>query len=175
MSLLPYHGERQEIMQSYVYRVLDALTIRFGSSQCELMWVDGEPVLVEVAARLSGGINAILSGMCGNSCQLDETVDLLLDPDRFLATLDDQPRPQRHATILFLMPQRQGRLVRLRGLDEIRRLPTLHSLSVGAQPGDMVKRVAGLVALVDEDIQSIERDINVIRALERAGIFEVED
>jgi hypothetical protein len=39
----------------------------------------------------------------------------------------------------------------------------------------MIKRVAGLVTLVDEDIQSIERDIDVIRALERDGIFEVED
>jgi hypothetical protein len=99
----------------------------------------------------------------------------MLAPDRFLATLNDQPRLQRRAANLFLMPQRQGRLVRLRGLDEIRRLPTLHSLSVGAQPGDMIKRVAGLVTLVDEDIQSIERDIDVVRALERDGIFEVED
>jgi hypothetical protein len=39
----------------------------------------------------------------------------------------------------------------------------------------MIKRVAGLVTLVDEDIQSIERDIDVVRALERDGIFEVED
>jgi hypothetical protein len=39
----------------------------------------------------------------------------------------------------------------------------------------MIKRVAGLVTLVDEDIQSIERDIDIIRALERDGIFEVED
>lgn len=175
MTLLPYHGERQEIMQSYVCRVLDALAIRFGPAHCELMWVDGEPVLIEVGARLTAGINSILSGICGGISQLDETVGAMLAPDRFLATLNDQPRLQRRAANLFLMPQRQGRLVRLRGLDEIRRLPTLHSLSVGAQPGDMIKRVAGLVTLVDEDIQSIERDIGVIRALERDGIFEVED
>ena len=175
MTLLPYHGERQEIMQSYVCGVLDALDIRFGPSHCEVMWVDGEPVLIEVGARLTAGINSILSGICGGISQLDETVGAMLAPDRFLATLNDQPRLQRRAANLFLMPQRQGRLVRLRGLDEIRRLPTLHSLSVGAQPGDMIKRVAGLVTLVDEDIQSIERDIDVVRALERDGIFEVED
>jgi hypothetical protein len=66
-------------------------------------------------------------------------------------------------------------LIRLRGLDEIRGLPTLHSLSVRAQPGDMIGRVAGLVTLVNEDIRSIEHDVSVIRALEAAGIFEVED
>jgi len=175
MTLLPYQGERQEIMQSYVFGVLEAVAIRYGPSQCELMWVDGEPVLIEVAARLSGGLNAILSGICGDICQLDTTVDMMLDPNRFLATLVEQPRLHRRATILFLIPQRQGRLVRLRGLDEIRRLGTLHSMSVGAQPGDLLKRVAGLVTLVDEDIRNIERDVSLVRALERNGIFEVED
>jgi biotin carboxylase len=175
MTLLPYTGERQEALQSYVFKVLDALDIRFGPAHCELMWVDGEPVLIEAAARLTAGINSLLSGICGGISQLDETIESMLAPDRFLATLNDQPHLQRRAVNLFLMPNRPGRLVRLRGLDEIRRLPTLHSFSVSAQPGDMVKRVSGLVTLVDEDIQSIKRDINIIRALEREGIYEVED
>ena len=39
----------------------------------------------------------------------------------------------------------------------------------------MVKHLAGLVTLVVEDNQLIEPDINVIRALERDGVFDVED
>jgi biotin carboxylase len=174
MTLLPYAGERQQALQSYAYKVLDALAIDSGPAQCELMWVDGEPVLVEAAARLSGGIGALLSGICGGINQVDETVDILLEPERFLATLNEKPSLQRRAVILFLVPNRCGRLIRIRGLDEIRQLPTLHSVSVGAQPGDMLKRVAGIATLIDEDIQSIERDIGVIRALERGGMFEVE-
>jgi hypothetical protein len=174
MTLLPYAGERQEALQSYTFKVLDALAIDLGPAHCEMMWVDGEPVLVEVAARLSGGINSLLSGICGGISQLDETVSILLEPERFLETLDEEPRLQRRAVILFLVPHRRGRLIRIRGLDEILRLPTLHSASVGAQPGDMLKRVAGVVTLIDEDIQSIERDVGVIRALEMAGMFEVE-
>jgi hypothetical protein len=162
-------------MQSYIFRVLDALDIRFGPAHCELMWVDDEPILIEVAARLSAGINSLLSGLCGGINQLDETADAILDPDRFLATLNDQPCLQRRAANLFLMPQRQGRLIRVRGIDEIRHLPTLHSMSVSAQPGDIIGRVAGLVTLVDEDIHAIERDIHAIRVLENNGIFEVEE
>lgn len=174
MTLLPYAGERQEALQSYAFKVLDALAIDFGPAQCELMWVGEEPVLVEAAARLSGGIGALLSGICGGISQVDETVSCLLEPERFLATLDEKPHLQRRAVNLFLVPPRRGRLIRIRGLDEIRRLPTLHSASVGAQPGDMLKRVAGVVTLIDADIESIERDIGVIRALEREGMFEVE-
>jgi biotin carboxylase len=174
MTLLPYDGERQEALQTYAFKVLDALALNFGPAQCELMWVDGEPVLVEAAARLSGGIGALLSGICGGINQIDETVDMLLEPARFLASLAERPRLQRRAVNLFLVPHRRGRLVRVRGLDEIRRLPTLHYASVSAQPGDMLKRVAGVVTLIDEDIRSIERDVGVIRALEREGMFEVE-
>jgi biotin carboxylase len=175
MTLMPYSGERQEMLQSYAYKVLDALAIDLGPAHCELMWVDGEPLLVEAAARLSGGIGALLSGICGGVCQVDETVRILCEPGLFLATLDEKPRLQRRAVILFLVPHRCGRLIRVRGLDEIRRLATLHSFSVGARPGDVLKRVAGVVTLVGEDMQSIERDIAMIRVLERDGMFEVED
>jgi biotin carboxylase len=174
MTLLPYDGERQEALRSYAFQVLDALAIDFGPSHCELMWVDGEPVLVEAAARLSGGIGSLLSGICGGISQVDETVSALLEPERFLATLEQKPHLQRRAVILFLVPHRRGRLIHVSGLDEIQRLPTLHYASVGAQPGDILKRVAGVVTLIDEDLQSIERDIEAIRALEREGMFEVE-
>ena len=174
MTLLPYAGKRQQALRSYTYEVLDALAIQFGPAHCELMWVDDEPVLVEAGARLSAGNNAVLSRLCGGICQLDETVEAILAPDRFLATLNHQPRLLRRAANVFLAPRQQGRLIRVRGLEEIRRLPTVHSLSVGAKPGDLLSRVAGLVTLIDEDIQAIERDIGAIRALEREGIFEVE-
>jgi biotin carboxylase len=175
MTLLPYSGERQEALQAYAFKVLDALSVNFGPAQCELMWVNGEPVMVEVAARLSGGMGALLSGICGGISQVDETIRILLEPERFLATLDLKPRLQRRAVNLFLVPQRRGRLVRVRGLDRIWQLPTLHSASVSAQPGDLLKRVAGVVTLVDEDIDAIERDIGIIRALEKAGMFEIEN
>ena len=159
MTLLPYVGERQESLRSYAFEVLDALAIRFGPAHCELMWVNSEPVLVEAGARLSAGNNAVLSRICGGICQLDETVEAILAPERFLATLNHQPRLQRRAVNVFLAPERRGRLIRVRGLEAIRRLPTLHSMSVGAKPGDLLSRVAGLVTLIDEDIQAIERDV----------------
>lgn len=142
------------------------------TASCELMWVAGEPVLIEAAAGLAGGINTLLSSVCGGICHLDGTVEAVLAADRFLATLNHQPHLSRRAAHLFLMPQRRGRLVRLRGIDEIRRLPALHSMSIGGQPGDRVKHVAGVVTRVDEDIQAIERDIDTIHVLEPNGIFE---
>ena len=175
MTLIPYSGERQTALQSYAFKVLDALAIQFGPAHCELMWTNGEPVLIEVGARLTAGINAMLSRMCGGICQLDETIDMILEPERFLASVDEQPALSKRAANVFLIPPRRGRLLRMRGLEEIRCLPTLHSMSPGAKPGTTVKRVAGLVTLIDEDIQAIENDVRTIRKLVRNGLFEIED
>jgi len=173
MRLLPYEGIPQDRLRAFAFEVMDALGIDHGPGHCEIMWVNDDPVLVEVGARLTAGINAVLSGICGGISQLDETVDALLAPEAFLASMGDRPRLRQRAANVFLMPPATGRLTRVRGLDVIERLPTLHSMSVRAEPGDVVHRVAGLVTLVAEDMQAIERDIGVIRRLERDGLFEV--
>jgi len=174
MRLLPYDGERQAALQAYAREVLKAVGIRFGPSHCELIWRNEEPVLVEIGARLTGGINAMVSRYCSGICQLDETISAILDPETFLAGLDTPPELQRHAVNVFLLPLRRGKLVRTRHLEDIKALPTLHSMSVSTRRGEILKRVSGLVTLVSEDAGAIERDIEAIRAYERDGIFEVE-
>lgn len=173
MTLLPYEGERQDTLRSYVFRVLDALGIRFGPAHCEVMLVDGEPVLMEVGARLSAGVNAVLSRVCGGICQLDETADAILAPKQFLGSLSRQPALERWAVNVFLVPRQLGRLKRVNHLDALAQLPTLHSMSIQTEPGELLKRVAGRVTLIAEDGRALERDMASIRVLEAAGLFEV--
>jgi hypothetical protein len=175
MRLLPYEGPRQEALQAYALEVLRALGISFGPAHCEIMWVGDNPVFVEAGARMSAGVNAVLSRECGGICQLDETVDLLLDPDAFRATLGRRPQLERRAINVFLMPSRPGTLVGTRHVEELQQLPTLHSLSLVTQTGEVLQRVAGRVTLVDHDIEALERDITTIRALQRDGIFQVQE
>jgi biotin carboxylase len=175
MRLLPYAGQRQDALQAYAREVLKALGIHFGPSHCEMIWRNDEPVLVEVGARLTAGINAVLSRICGGICQLDETVSAILAPDIFLAGLDTRTELQQHAANVFLVTPRPGTLIRTRHVERLEVLPTLHSLSVATQPGDVLKRVAGLVTLVSSDPAAIDRDIEIIRSYERDGIFEVEE
>jgi len=174
MTLLPYVGRRQAALRAYAFRVLDALGIVFGPAHCELMWVDGEPVLMEVGARLSAGINAELSRICGGICQLDETVDAILAPEAFLVSLNRRTALQRRAANVFLHPQRPGTLRRVNHLDALAELPTLHSMSVQTTPGEILKRVAGRVTLVSADLRALRRDVARIRRLERAGLFETD-
>lgn len=173
MLLLPYRGARQDALCAYAFQLLTALEINHGPAHCEIMWGSSGPVLIEVGARLSAGNNSTLSRDCGGICQLDETVDAVLSPARFLATCDQQPRLSRYAANVFLGPPRPGRLIRTQGLEMMSQLPTLHSMSVRSTPGMMLGRVAGLVTLLADDPRAIERDIDIIRQRLQEGMFHV--
>lgn len=175
MRLIPYDGQRQTALRDYASEVLKALGICFGPSHCEMIWREDGPVLVEIGARLTTGMNAVLSRICGGICHLDETVSAIMEPEMFLTTLDTQPELQQYAANVFLVPPHPGKLIRTRHLEDLRALPTLHSMSVATQRGDELKRVAGLLILIGSDPGAIDRDIEIIRSCERDGIFEVEE
>ena len=83
-ELLPFNGEIQEKLRSYIFQVLDALNIKFGPAHHEVMMTEEGPILIEMGARLAGGG---LPGICkilvsGN--QVDLTLDAYLEKERLL-------------------------------------------------------------------------------------------
>jgi len=172
MWLMSGRGSRQDTLFAYACDVLDALDIRYGPAHCEVKWVDGEPVLVEIGARLNGGINCWLNRDCGGVCQLDLAIDAYAEPGRFLGELDRRYLLRRHATNVFLKPPAPGFLRSLPRLSEIEGLPSMFKMTVSPKPRP-VRPVAGVVTLVHEDNDVIEADLARIRALERDGLYEI--
>ena len=175
LQLLPYEGDLQEQLRHYAFEVLDALGVRFGPAHCELMWTKSGPTLVELGARLSAGNNAVLSRLCGGICQLDETVNVLIEPARFLAELDCRPRLNHRAANAFLFTTCRGKLLQTRYVEEIQALPTFHSMSIASQHGETIDGVAGRVTLLHAEWNAIQRDLSKIRELEANGMFVVEE
>ena len=175
MRLIDYEGKRQHALHAYAIRLLEALGIRFGPAHCELIWNHAEPVLVEVGARMSAGINAVLSRTCGGIGQLDETVNVILRPDDFLATFRVQPCLTQYAANVFLRPHRPGTLITTRYVDRLQQLSTFQSMSLATRPGQQLTGVAGRVTLVGHDADAMQRDMAKIRDLERIGIFQLQD
>ena len=174
MELLPYAGEIQDRLFEYVRGVLDALEIRYGPAHCELMWTDGEPVLVEIGARLTAGNNGVLSRLCGGPCALDMTVDACIDPERFLADADRPLNLASYALNCFLIPPCKGVLQATPGLAEIERLPSLQRVSISAKVGQPVPRVAGIVTLIHPEREVLGADLRRIRELVANGLFEID-
>ena len=174
MILLTGEGERQELLFHYASQVLDALKIEYGPAHCELKWVDGEPVLVEIGARLSAGINCWINRLCGGICQLDLTLDAYLSPERFTEGLGTRYSLHKHTANVFLKPPCGGRLKGLPRLPELRALESLYRMSVSATIGEPVPPVAGIVTLLHPDEKTVEADRARTRELETDGLYDVE-
>lgn len=174
MELLPYDGDIQTQLFSFATAVQNALGVKYGPAHCELMWHDGLITFVESATRLTAGSNAVLSRVCGAVCQLDLTIDAYSNSTAFLERANEPQTLERRAAQFFLMPRREGRLLAVPRLDEIRGLRSFHRVSVGAAMGEPAPRVAGLVTLIHRDPDMIAEDIRAIRVLEDNGLYEID-
>jgi hypothetical protein len=89
--------------------------------------------------------------------------------------MDEPQTLVRGATNFFLMPRKEGQLLGIPGIPEIRRLESFHRVSVGAAIGEPAPRVAGLVTLIHRDNDVIAEDVRRIRHLENHGVYEIEE
>lgn len=149
-ELLPPTGDLAERLMVYVRRLLDALGIRFGPSHAEVMLVGGEPVLIEVGARLHGGEAAhALCRLATGDSQVDRVVRSLARGGFGHRTA---PRPwQGRAAILVLRNPRPGRALDLRVQTRLAELPGVAELRWNAPTGRPAPAIAGLALVVHAD------------------------
>ncbi|MGY5045115.1 ATP-grasp domain-containing protein [Streptomyces sp. 900105755] len=130
----------------YVRQVLDTFGVRLGPSHTEIKMSAGEPYLIELGARLPAYpmIDAWLAHsdldphrqtLAG---RLGEVPKIATEPVKFdgycgaNAIRNDGPA---------------GRLVEIRGLDEVERLPGVDKLVVRYRPGDMVPTTTSIATI----------------------------
>ena len=174
MELMPARGDVQERLLDETRRGLDALEIRLGPAHSELIWSDAGPVLLEIGARLHGGENPRLAGLCGAPSQIEETVRAYTDSARFARDADSGYELTRHCSVAFLMPPSPGRLRARPRSREIEALESFHQMDLGGCVGEPVPRVIGWVALVHRRKEIVDRDLTRLRRLEADGLYEVD-
>jgi hypothetical protein len=174
MELLPGSGEVQERLLAEACRGLDALEIRVGPGHGELIWTDAGPVLVEIGARMHGGENPRLAGLCGARSQIEETVRAYVDP----APPAEHAAPgyalTRHCTVAFLMPRSSGALRALPRLHEVEALEALHQVEIGDCLGIPAPRVIGWIALIHHDKRAVDRGLAELRRIEADGLYAID-
>ncbi len=95
----------------YVHKVLDALQIQYGASHAEVMIMpDGQPMLVEIAARLGGTTNIAVSRKCLGYDSVNLVVDSYLQPDTFLQHYATPFPLKEHSTTVFVATNETGTL-----------------------------------------------------------------
>ncbi|HXS05243.1 MAG TPA: ATP-grasp domain-containing protein [Rhizomicrobium sp.] len=149
---LPSHlpEEPQEKVRALVARAANALGIREGTVKGDIVVHKGEPYVIELAARLSGGF------FCTREIPLNTGVDFIGAAIRVALgeTVREEELTPKHVMPViqrYVFPT-PGTVRAVNGADEARRVAGVAELVITARPGDVIlpagdKRPSGAMVL----------------------------
>lgn len=180
-ELITRIGLTEKKLVEYVYGVLDALGICYGPAHAEVMVDASGPVLIEIASRIDGMTNIAFHRECLQDNQIDGTLDVFLEPQKFSHCPPSLYHPKKNAVIVTLYNTQEGRIVSDDKLQSIKTLASFGGMNVRFKPGDLIKKTEdlftypGFISLRHENTTVLRKDYKKIRELEKEGLFKVSD
>ncbi|MFH8757253.1 ATP-grasp domain-containing protein [Streptomyces atroolivaceus] len=171
--LPPQSGPAPEII-AYMHEVLDALGIQYGPTHAEIIVTPEGPALVEVGARLSGGVVPGFHDVCLGGNQADITALACARPQEFLDRYAGRTyRKLTEATWVLTATDLDGVVEELDQsvIAEIEALPSVHTFVPKLGPGKRIRPTVDLytatlaVHLCDRSAEVLERDYERIQQL----------
>lgn len=162
-----------EALTTYIFKVLDALEMKFGAGHSEVMMTSNGPILVETAARLEGSIDPSAVNEAVDCNQVKCLVDSYINKDKFLQTYSSTNLIKKYVRHTFLVSSCDGGIIKQPDLQPIINLPSFHSISFRFELGrTLVKTTSladfpGFVYLISEDKQQVEKDYKILREYEK--------
>jgi len=135
---LPSHLPRatQIRVKGVVARAAAALGVRNGTVKGDIVVHKGEPYVIELAARLSGGF------FCTREIPLNTGVDFIgcairVALGEHVSSEELEPKRQQAVIQRYAFPK-PGRVIGVHGTDEAKKLPGIEDVVVTARPGDII-------------------------------------
>lgn len=176
-TLLDFDGAVQSVLVEYAHRVLDALAIKYGPSHAEIMLTDAGPILVEVAARVSGATNIVVSRECVGHDAINLTIDSYIDQENFYRELSCPGKVRKYGMVIDLATEQAGVVEGEIFTENLSSLLSLKNMIIKKKVGDTVVPTTDLLNspakfhLVHEDPGQLERDYEVIQSVGRVGFI----
>jgi biotin carboxylase len=171
--ILPATGEVEDRLTAYMKKVLDAIGLREGASHGEVILTKDGPVLVEVGARLQGGIiSPVIVEAIGQS-HATVAFERYYHPQAFGATIDERYQIRKHCMVVNLVANKSGVIKRNNCTRLLGGLPSIHTMVRTPAEGARVEKTrdlftkAGHIYLLHESLQQLEHDYGQIRTWER--------
>jgi biotin carboxylase len=169
-----------QVLIPYVRGVLDVLGISNGPSHGEVIITEDGPCLVEMNCRANGGNGTwvpLCQAIAGYS-QVEAAVDAYLDKERFDALPDKHPSPfLAQGQLVDMVSFSSGTVKATPGFEVLKKLPSCVFFETHVKNGvrvvptvDLVTDI-GCVVMMNMDKQALERDVEVIRQLEKHNLL----
>jgi biotin carboxylase len=132
---------------AYVDQVQGALGIAFGAAHAEVIVTPDGPALVEIAARLNGGMDPAFHDRCLGANQADVTALAYARPEQFRERYADRVYRKRCAAIVHHTSTRHDGVVQEvdeAALKQIAALPSVQSTVVKLAPGRRIRPTVDL-------------------------------
>ncbi|NUS72631.1 MAG: ATP-grasp domain-containing protein [Corynebacteriales bacterium] len=161
-------------ISAYVRDVLDALEVKHGPADFEIMWTERGPVLIEINPRLMGGRTSEVEVAALGESHLTVTVEAVTKPDDFLRRTT---YPSHNELTWIGLAAPYDATIEPEALAALRALPTVHSVRLNTQPDGSVAhttvfaQLSGDVFLIGGDPDAIARDYARVRELEANGLY----
>ncbi len=175
-ELLPYSGNTQDQLVSYVKTVLDALSIKYGPSHSEVMMTENGPVLIESGARIGGGVNPAVSDECLGHNQIELTVLAYTNPPLFDRQTVGPYQLKKEGMWVILASDYEGIVLDTTYLDPLKNLPSVRQMNIKVSPSDRLSKTLclstspGSFHLAHQDKSIIERDYQTILSVFNNGL-----
>eukprot|EP00929_Paragymnodinium_shiwhaense_P040050 TRINITY_DN2093_c0_g1_i3.p1 TRINITY_DN2093_c0_g1~~TRINITY_DN2093_c0_g1_i3.p1 ORF type:complete len:523 (-),score=114.80 TRINITY_DN2093_c0_g1_i3:412-1980(-) len=188
--LLPAKGEIQDMMVDYVFKVLDAVGLKWGPCHSEIMLTSRGPILVEVNARMHGLQGPHLIGLATGTSKAAYVADVLagkgeLFEKHYKAADAGAGRwlypLQKHCLQFVIISPVEGYLQKsIAEQIEALQLASVIEVLPSVEPGQYLKQstclntAAGNVLLVHASAEQLEADAKTLReAIDSGSVFNV--
>jgi biotin carboxylase len=159
---------------AYTSSALDALGIDYGPTHAEVIRTEHGPTLVEVGARMTGGVVPAYNDACCGANQADLTALAAVRPQEFLDRYADRRYQRLLYGCMVITPTELDGVVD--SIDEdvvadIEALPSVRHLRVKLKPGSRIKPTIDLytstlaVHLGTDSAEQLERDYERVQEL----------
>lgn len=176
---VPISSEEAATLREFTVAVLDALGIISSAAHTEAMLTERGPVLIETGARLGGAtMPDILRKYTGVS-QAHLYAATLLDPDSLVKFDEQTVRWSANVRWVSLINVVPGVAAPLDWVAQLEAIPSFVATTPTVEPGTWLNATTklgespGYVYLAAQERSRLESDYNLIRALEKEGLYTV--
>jgi len=172
----PHEPIAQEL-KAYTFKALDLLNITYGPAHFEIMYTKEGPQIIEMGARVQGGINPAANAICLGYQQIDKALDAYLDPSHFNAYYKNDYTLHKFGLWVFLISEMNGKITSIPFIEKVKLLPSFFSIQMNVNPGDDLKKTVdyytspGHVHLINENNESLMEDFRKLRQFEAEGFI----
>jgi biotin carboxylase len=170
---LIHPGEQHyEELTNYVKEVLSCVGINTGPSHVEVRYSPKGPVLIEIAARLSGAISQKAFSLATGLNPIELAVDCYVRPDEAVKALNKK-RNLKHAKFVYFYSNTSGTIIKKPDLSKMYEIESVKDILISMDLGsplyktDEIAARQGYAYLVNEDKEDLGKDYKQFLVLEK--------